>query len=52
MADDLEGLRGNNRRCGCLPSPISSRNRSFYNGQYIVAAQMDVIDGIHEGGSK
>ena len=37
---------------GCLSSPISSRNRSFYTGQCIVAAQLDVIDGIPEGGSK
>ena len=50
MADNLEGLRGNNRRCGCLSSPISSGNRSFYNGQCI--AKLDVIDKIPEGGSK
>ena len=41
--DELEGLRGNNRRRGCLSSPISSRNHSCYNGQSIVAAQLDVI---------
>ena len=41
-----------NRRCVYLSSPISSRNRSFYNGQSIVAAQLDVIGGTPEDGSK
>ena len=52
MADDLEDQLGNNRSCVCLSSPISLRNRSFYNGQCIVAAQLDVIGRIPEGGSK
>ena len=51
MTDDLDGLRGNNRRCGCLSSPISSRNCSFYNVPCIGAAKLDVIGRIPEVGS-
>ena len=54
MTDDLDGLRGNNigLSSGCLSSHVSSRNRSFYNGQCIVAAQLDIIGRIPEDGSE
>ena len=38
-------MHDDDKLCSCAMG-VCARNRSFYNGQCIVAAQLDVIDGI------